>query len=553
MTSRGSGRGQGENGAVAVLVGLLMPVLMGFAGLALDVGHWYLTGSREQKAADAAALAGTVYLPGDPVRAEAVARDVAEENGYVNDGDTVVTVTQETNPVQLRVTIRQTVGNFFTPVFGIPTTAITRTGVAEFQGPVPMGSPANTYGDEPIGAGDQRWSTTYTASNQPRFWANVAGPQSVKRNGDAFQAARCSAEDGCTGSTNDDYSVHGYFYTVTVPASSAGRKLAIEVFDPAFVNVGDHCTQRMTNATTARNPYVTDESTRYAAGDGQFCSGDQLFTGSSGDGVPPTTTFVFRSPTSTPWDPLSAPVINSATCAPRQYRGYDVELAGALNAPGGDDALQQVFRRWVRVCTIDAPVAGQYFLQVRTNIRLGGNPSGAGDPSTPGGGHNRYAIRASLVDAAGGPAGAGVKIEASAAMGIYANAPSATTQFHLARVPSGSGGRTLILSFFDISDSSQPGQLSILAPTDSNVTFGNCVASGPQTAVLPTCTISANSSFNGRWEQVRVPLPDDYRCDDLDPLGCWVRIRYNYGSGATVQDTTTWTASIEGDPVRLIE
>jgi hypothetical protein len=32
-----------------------------------------------------------------------------------------------------------------------------------------------------------------------------------------------------------------------------------------------------------------------------------------------------------------------------------------------------------------------------------------------------------------------------------------------------------------------------------------------------------------------------------------VRIEYDYGTGATVADTTTWTAVIEGDPVRLVE
>ena len=50
-----------------------------------------------------------------------------------------------------------------------------------------------------------------------------------------------------------------------------------------------------------------------------------------------------------------------------------------------------------------------------------------------------------------------------------------------------------------------------------------------------------------------MPIPVGYSCDDTDPKGCWVRIEYDYGSGTTVEDTTTWTAAIEGDPVRLVE
>jgi hypothetical protein len=121
------------------------------------------------------------------------------------------------------------------------------------------------------------------------------------------------------------------------------------------------------------------------------------------------------------------------------------------------------------------------------------------------------------------------------------------------RLPSGSGGRRLALSFFDIGDASAAGQLHIVAPADSGVTFSGCSGIGPQTTGLEDCIIDASSSFNGRWQKVSVPIPNGYTCNDGDPNGCWVKIRYEYGSGTVVQDTTTWEASIEGDPVRLVE
>jgi Flp pilus assembly protein TadG len=552
-----------EAGVVLVWMSLMIAVLLGMAGLSLDVANWYLQGNREQKAADAAALAGAVYLPDDPGRAFSTARDLASRNGYTADTHTTVTVSQEQKRSQLRVTITREINNFFGALLRLPTTTITRTSVAEFVGPVPMGSPASTFGDEPTGDTTTHWSNVYgTDSNQPKFWANIAGPQSAKMNGDAQQALWCvGAPDNCSNG-NSDYNPNGYFYVVRVPsAPPGGKRLAIEVYDPAFVNVGDHCTDHLAGAAAVSNPYAPDATVRYAAGDTDpavrsFCNGDQLYGGSDGDGVPPTTSFVLRAPSPTPWEPTSYPVMTGA-CAPKQYKGYDQDLAGALDSSAGtyDASLAQVFRQWVRVCTIDSPVpAGDYMLQVRTNVRLGNDPAGPADYTTPGGGHNRFAMRAAFVDTAGNnPSSAGVSIFGNASMSIYANAPSARTQFHLARVPSGSGGHTLALNFFDIADASQSGTLKIIAPPDSGVTFSDCTGIGPAAGALPTCSLTATSAFNGKWQTVKVPIPAGYTCTDTDPQGCWVRIEYDYGTGATVADTTTWTAVIEGDPVRLVE
>jgi hypothetical protein len=41
--------------------------------------------------------------------------------------------------------------------------------------------------------------------------------------------------------------------------------------------------------------------------------------------------------------------------------------------------------------------------------------------------------------------------------------------------------------------------------------------------------------------------PADYTC----AANCWWKVRYNYPGETT--DTTTWSAYIEGNPVRLIE
>ena len=55
-----------ERGAVAIIVGLSLPVLIGFAGLALDLGRLFVTKTELQNAADACALAAANELVCDP-------------------------------------------------------------------------------------------------------------------------------------------------------------------------------------------------------------------------------------------------------------------------------------------------------------------------------------------------------------------------------------------------------------------------------------------------------------------------------------------------------
>ena len=71
-----------ERGVVVVWLVILLVVLLGVTALAIDVGYWQLTQTREQRAADAAALAGAVTFPGDPAQANAAALAMANSNGY---------------------------------------------------------------------------------------------------------------------------------------------------------------------------------------------------------------------------------------------------------------------------------------------------------------------------------------------------------------------------------------------------------------------------------------------------------------------------------------
>jgi len=65
-STRRAARRQAQRGAVAIIVGLSIAVLIGFLGLAIDSGHLYVTKTELQNGADACALAASSELTGAP-------------------------------------------------------------------------------------------------------------------------------------------------------------------------------------------------------------------------------------------------------------------------------------------------------------------------------------------------------------------------------------------------------------------------------------------------------------------------------------------------------
>ena len=69
-----------QDGAIGIVIALLLPVLFGFAGLAVDIGHSYAVKSQLKNAADAGALSGARALvpytgsPATPNWAEALSK-----------------------------------------------------------------------------------------------------------------------------------------------------------------------------------------------------------------------------------------------------------------------------------------------------------------------------------------------------------------------------------------------------------------------------------------------------------------------------------------------
>ena len=545
--------------------------------MSVDVSRWYVEVQRIQNAADAAAAAGVTFLPDDLASAKATAITVAGRNGYPNSGTSSVSVSVGGKPTQLQVTITSTVGNAFGQAFGVGSSHITRSATADYNGPAPMGSPCNTFGNEPAGSssdtdrGPQGSVISPPAggavcSSTPQFWGAVAGPDTPKGNGDQYMTRTCaSGNDGCTGTTNDDFDPRGYFYIVRVTPTAVGTPITLQLYDPAWVETGDNCESAPDNGSGQlqddMNDYTTvDGNTRYAESANDFCTGDV----SNGGTDEIVTSYDLRSPTDT-YNPDNGSPVSGCT---KQYPGYlKSQVTTAALRKGNaayDDDLAEVYHQWVPFCTFTPSQAGDYYLQVRTNVALGGSPDGEGgyqgnaavydqsgdDLSVKGSGNNRWAVRIK-----GAPA-ASVSFAGWQHMSIYANYTGAQSTFNLVRVIPAAATKTLVIGFYDVGDASNPGTIRVLPPTDSNLSasVSGCVGSGVLNGTLTNCqldNVSSGSGWNGKTEVVRIPIPNTYTCNATQPGGCWFRLQISFPGG--VNDTTTWTAQIIGDPIRLIK
>jgi len=562
---------KGERGYILIMAALLMLPLLAFTGFAVDYGAWYTYANRMQRAADAAALAGVVWMPNDE-KAEAVALETAKANGFDDAAaDVRVTVTPVGNR-RLRVHIVDTdVPRFFSSLF-ISGMDIERQALSEYVQSVPMGSPDNSLGNDP-----ERWGAS--GYNRPYYWLNVATPRSTKVNGDQYTAGNCSGTyTGCSSSTstgtNLNYSEDGYFYRLTVDTKPASGNLRIQAFDPAFLDVGNTCatggnlptagsTWNTQAATLVGQGAPADAATRYVAGNNEWCTAD-----SDQNGTDMVTTYIVRGPDDTPFDNRDNPVL----CT-KSFGSYDEAVYPLLNQTDGvKDGIRQPenmtfvdhFRRWVDLCEINwsSVVVGDYLLQITSTANLSNPPSSltSFDPTVDTGGYNKFSLRAGFGAPTSGTFATGINFFADGRLPIYVNQAGAgtVTNFYLARIVPEYAGQILELELFDVADGANA-SLTIVAPADLT---GNAItgctfirdASPPTVNVSSTCTQTGltNASYNGRSLTAQIPLPENYGCNAGSDLGCWFRINLDFGSGAPT-DQTTWSARVRGDPVRLVE
>ena len=231
--SRDRGRGQ-----ILVLFAAILTILLGFSALVVDLSWVWVNQLRVQRAADAAALAGVVYLPGDVPLAYDAAHAESRKNGYRHGfDDSVVTPAYDSsNPRQLEVTVAARIDTFFIGLFGFHELTVQRSARAEYVLPVPMGSPQNYYGvghlvdfEAELVAGT--WRLPGDEAN-PDNWSN---PGRVYNGNTSDYATKNSTSNPYQGYTEFDLdkpsgaTLRGIEVEVYGRASSAGCRLGIEL------------------------------------------------------------------------------------------------------------------------------------------------------------------------------------------------------------------------------------------------------------------------------------------------------------------------------------
>lgn len=490
-----SKRRRTDRGVVLPLTALLMIPLLIVSALAVDIGGFYAQESRMQRAADAAALAGVVWMPDFPT-ARTVAIATAERNGFPASSVSV----SSPGDRQLQVEITG-FGDLFLSRIVTNEVRLNADSTAEYVLPVPLGSPDNTMGNQSL-------------TDTRRLWASISGPDSLYRDGDPFSTRCFGGTSGSCSPPNPQYRTSGYIYAIDVPVSAVGQTLTVELFDAGHYD---------------RPSYANTETADH-----------NIPTGAAGPGV--NTQYEFFRADATPLDASDNLLPANSTagqCSSGPGRRFIAEEAEATTFKN----------QWFTLCRITASAPGQWFLQVKS--------SGIAGVPDSGNGWNQYSLRATLTGAVQPSLSGYGDFSLFNNLPGFSGDTSAT--FYLAKVEPVHAGKVFRISLFDPGDgASGTYDLNILRPGGGTIscTYG---ARGAATSTSSTCSIVTRTStgtnvYNGQWLdiEIRIPNASSYTCT----TDCWWRVRYDFvgvSPGNSPNDRTVWTAQIVGDPVHLIE
>jgi Flp pilus assembly protein TadG len=526
-----------QAGQIVVVFALMLVVIIGLVGIAIDATYAWREALRVQRAADAASLAGVVYMPGDFTTATSTANNAAGKNGFPASGITTVNVIRPSDPRELDVSITTQTPTFFSRIFGINSFSVTRLSKAVYVTPVPMGSPLAYYGVYQLcpvtGTCTSELTTTQSGgstgvpTSSQGFFGAIEGEGSNRSTGDAFATYYNNKP-----TLNSQYSSDGYRYNIV--AAAAGT---VYIYDPIF-------------CATANK----------ASGGGHAGAGDHWL--GPNDPTPVSTYFILWDTLNTPlapavWtksaelDELNQNYIDkSATYGSTTLTDYADQgsPSGAIDCQNNNQ-----HNKWVPLGSV---AAGEtYSLQVTTTTP--GNVSANTGQSF----ENMYSIAVS----------GGGQVYGSGSMETYANIDSGSQEFYLAQIDRTAGaGKTIEIDLFDPGDVGSPSWMQIEpdgTPAWQPITFSytadngrsnggtNCLQTYAGSGGSPPSGCGENATsggtlYNNSWVSIMVTLPSTYG-DASHPLsnGGWWKIKYIV---AKASDTTTWEVSIRGNPVHLI-
>ena len=219
-------RRKGERGIAMMLVGLLLIPMLVFAAFGVDLASWYARISELQRGADAAALAGAVWMPN---LSTACAR--AEDSLLSNDLHPSVTggtvqfqCRQGSSATALRVTVTDTdADRHFSSIFMSGPAELTRYAEAEYNLPLPLGSPLHYFGGDVTKVPDPPPNYSYTVQWPTDYASRVPFDTVVDGNTVDCNITNNSNLRGRWSGTPPTYSSSGYGSSSPVCGWAVGR------------------------------------------------------------------------------------------------------------------------------------------------------------------------------------------------------------------------------------------------------------------------------------------------------------------------------------------
>lgn len=575
-------RSSGERGFVMIYFALTLVVLIAAAAFTVDVGGWYYRAQQIQRAADAAALAGVPWMPNDFATAKKVALQTAQADGFVSAaGGVQVSVLRDPDSSQrLDVSITDpSAPRFFSPLF-IGNVSETRAAVAEYDLPVPLGSPENS-----LGTGGLCLAPGGGCAN---VWLAVSGFCAAREDGDEYSAfyggTRASGNTVCTtpGTSgvsapmfpNPDYRPTGYTYDVDVPGSTptaptTASDVTVEIYDPAYVagsTPGD-------SATGGASATIETNWLLYGPGTNAFDQSTDPIVAPSGGSVASPGKFVSGDATcQNQWCSLYK---ISAGSASGRYRFNVWTTANQAASYGSNNFALRAVKGAVPAGSVDSGS----FAPCSTIDEAG---PGSADPTCPVV-HGEDAMGL-FVKAAGSATCTPPTRQEQSGVGAAITMVSGAepcANFFLAQLSSRYAGRTMTIDLFDPGEGATA--LRILQPDGTPASFtyetvdlppkadregpGSGAAyinsdgssSSPPTATTtcicdpglkpgPLAGRSSPSRYNDRYLVIKTKVPSGAA---LTANGGWYKVEYTFNA-AQVSDRTTWSVSVDGNPVHLI-
>jgi Flp pilus assembly protein TadG len=542
-------------GQALVLVALLLTSLVGFIGLVVDVAWFQLNLVKVQRAADAGALAGSVFLPGNVPGAVAAAKQATAQNGFA---DTIggVTISAGQDPVNtqmLNVTVNAPVGTWFMRVFGVTQISSSRNARAEFILPVPMGSPQNYYGiarlctnssdppgTPPVPCGAVPDATGVGTLATQGFWGAVITKGGNRGNGDLY-STYYNGVSGGNRVLNTQYDANGYSYQIDFPVGSTNG--SVHLFDPTF------CATGVGNGSNALNGQ-------------QLGTGDHWINASGNpapnNGGPVTTEFKLWDMNGTPFSTTDDILIATPGSLFSNQKQADFSTAyggdgnfgggvnrstGGLGDCQGDTTYHNVW--WLMKSGL---AAGSYRLQVITSSSNNDTISA----------ENMFGIEATAT-------GGTPHVFGQARMCTYNNVPKNTNQeFYLAQIQAVHAGKTLELKVHDLGDVTGNAVIKIkmpdtadyvLAPFRYSINGGTFQPAGSGT-VTQLQVANNGGLYDNQLIVIQIVIPTTYTAPQpaTETLGAgWWKVRYELtGDPGGGNDTATWSVNIRGNPVHLV-